>query len=68
VNRFCRSKFSGGSTSSKYPTGTGGEARVGVSTASNWFSVFQAPRTMNWRYAWAKIRSAALVALPRSRR
>jgi hypothetical protein len=34
VKSFCRSKFSAGPTSVKYPTGDGGEARVGVRIAS----------------------------------
>lgn len=44
VNSFCRSKFSAGSTSVKYPTGAGGEARVGVRIASYAFIAVSAGR------------------------
>ena len=67
VKSFCRSKFSAGSTSVKYPTGAGGEARVGVRIASYVFITARAGRITAWRYAWAKTSSPALMARPRWR-
>ena len=67
VNRFCRSKFSAGSWSWKYPIGTGGCASVGVRIASYSFITGNAARSAPCSAACAWNSCGALVASPRSR-